>query len=75
MLAEKDLIPSFIGKGFSGARFALIDANGKKKMVGIYMPIEARAFLTSLAELEKRKINGSVIKEIVEVRPLVGRKK
>jgi len=75
MLAAKELIPSFIGKGFSGARFALIDANGKKKKVGIYMPVNARAFSKSLAELESRKNKDSVIKEINEVRPLVGRKK
>ncbi|PIP38550.1 MAG: hypothetical protein COX19_12100 [Desulfobacterales bacterium CG23_combo_of_CG06-09_8_20_14_all_51_8] len=75
MLADKGYIPSFIGKGFSGARFGLIDANGKKKMVGIYMPVEARAFKTSLAELENRKNKTSVIKEITEVRPLVGQKK
>ncbi len=75
MLAEKGLIPSFIGKGFSGARFALIDANGRKKKVGIYMPIEARAFSKSLNELENKKNKSSVVNEIKEVRPLVGQKK
>jgi hypothetical protein len=75
MLAEQGLIPSFIGKGFSGARFVLIDADGRKKKVGIYMPVEARAFSKSLHELENKKNNFSVIKEIVEVRPLVGQKK
>ena len=75
ILAEKGLIPSFIGKGFSGARFALIDADGRKKKVGIYMPVEARAFSKSLHKLENKKNNFSVIKEIVEVRPLVGQKK
>jgi hypothetical protein len=75
MLAEKGLIPSFIGKGFSGARFALIDADGRKKRVGIYMPIEARAFSKSLNDLENKKNKSSVIKEIKEVRPLVGQKK
>ena len=75
MLAEKDLIPSFIGQGFSGARFALIDADGRKKKVGIYMPVSVRAFSKSLHELENKKNNFSVIKEIVEVRPLVGQKK
>ena len=75
MLAEKGLIPSFIGKGFSGARFALIDADGRKKKVGIYMPVSVRAFSKSLHELENKKNNLSVIKEIVEVRPLVGQKK
>lgn len=75
LLAEKGYIPSFIGQGFSGARFGLFDANGKKKMVGIYMPVEARAFQTSLSELENKKNKASVIKEIAEVRPLVGRKK
>ncbi|OPL12121.1 MAG: hypothetical protein AVO38_03575 [delta proteobacterium ML8_D] len=75
MLAEKGLIPSFIGKGFSGARFALIDADGRKKKVGIYMPIEARAFSKSLADLDNKKNKASVINEIKEVRPLVGQKK
>ena len=75
MLAQKDLIPSFIGKGFAGARFGLIDANGKKKMVGIYMPIQSQAFKTNLADLEKRKNKTGLLKEITEVRPLVGRKK
>ena len=75
LLAEKGLIPSFIGQGFAGARFGLMDGNGKKKMVGIYMPIEARAFKTSLAELENKKNKASVIKEIIEARPLVGQKK
>jgi hypothetical protein len=75
LLADKGLIPSFIGKGFSGARFGLMDANGKKKMVGIYMQVEARAFKTSLAELENKKNKASVINEIIEVRPLVGQKK
>jgi hypothetical protein len=75
MLAEKGLIPSFIGKGFSGARFGLIDGVGKKKMVGIYMPVEARAFKISLSELEDRKNKFPVIKRIAEVRPLVGQKK
>ena len=75
LLADKGLIPSFIGKGFSGARFGLMDTNGKKKMVGIYMPVEARAFKTSLAEMKKKKNKASVINEIIEVRPLVGQKK
>jgi len=75
LLGEKGLIPSFIGKGFAGARFGLMDANGKKKMVGIYMPVEARAFKTSLADLESKKIKDSIISEIVEVQPLVGQKK
>ena len=75
LLADKGLIPSFIGKGFSGARFGLMDANGKKKMVGIYMPVEARAFKTSLADMENKKNKDSIIKDIIEVRPLVGQKK
>jgi len=75
LLAEKGLIPSFIGKGFAGARFGLMDANGKKKMVGIYMPVEARAFKISLVDLERKKIKDSIISEIVEVQPLVGQKK
>jgi hypothetical protein len=75
LLGEKGLIPSFIGKGFAGARFGLMDANGKKKMVGIYMPVEARAFSTTLADLESKKIKDSIISEIVEVQPLVGQKK
>jgi hypothetical protein len=75
LLAEKGYIPSFIGQGFSGARFGLFASDGKKKMVGIYMPVEARAFQTSLSELENKKNKASVIKEIAEVRPLVGRKK
>jgi hypothetical protein len=75
LLADKGYIPSFIGKGYSGARFGLIDANGKKKLVGVYMPVEARAFQASLADLEERKNKNNIIKEIVEVRPLVGQKK
>jgi hypothetical protein len=75
ILADRGLIPSFIGKGFSGARFGLIDGAGKKKMVGIYMPVEARAFKCSLSELEDRKNKSPVIKQITEVRPLVGQKK
>ncbi|MFZ2632921.1 MAG: HD domain-containing protein [Desulfosalsimonadaceae bacterium] len=75
LLADKGYIPSFIGKGFSGARFGLIDASGRKKLVGVYMPVEARAFQTSLADLEERKNKNNIIKEIIEVRPLVGQKK
>jgi len=75
LLADKGYIPSFIGKGFSGARFGLMDASGKKKLVGVYMPVEARAFQTSLADLEERKNKNNIIKEIIEVRPLVGQKK
>jgi hypothetical protein len=75
LLGEKGLIPSFIGKGFAGARFGLMDANGKKKMVGIYMPVEARAFKTTLTDFENKKIKDCIISEIVEVQPLVGQKK
>jgi hypothetical protein len=39
------------------------------------MPIEARAFSKSLNDLENKKNKSSVIKEIKEVRPLVGQKK
>ena len=75
LLAKKGLIPSFIGEGYSGARFALHDKAGKKRMVGIYMPLEARAFNMPLAKLEKRKKTAPIISEIVEVIPLIGKGK
>ena len=75
LLADKGYIPTFIGKGYSGARFGLIDTSGKKKLVGVYMPVDARAFQASLADLEERKNKNNIIKEIIEVRPLVGQKK
>ena len=38
-------------------------------MVGIYMPIEARAFKTSLAELEKRlRDRGTETEDVIQVR-------
>lgn len=76
MLDEKGYIPSFIGEGYSGARFALVDSKGKRIGIGIYMPIISQAFQTSLAELEARKKkNAGVLSEIAEVRPLIGKKK
>jgi len=75
LLDKEGFIPSFIGKGFSGARFGLINKKAKKKTMGIYMPVDARAFGTSLTELESRKKNAPIIKKICEVRPMIGKKK
>ncbi|RKY68862.1 MAG: hypothetical protein DRQ02_03000 [Candidatus Latescibacterota bacterium] len=72
MLVEKELIPSFIGEGYTGARF-VICTTGKKR-VGFYLPIHANAFQTPLAELEARKKDAFVISEITEVKPLIGKK-
>ncbi|RKY71405.1 MAG: hypothetical protein DRQ24_07430, partial [Candidatus Latescibacterota bacterium] len=72
MLVEKELIPSFIGEGYTGARFAICTTG--KKRVGFYLPIHAHAFQTPLAELEARKKDAPVIKEITEVKPLIGKK-
>jgi HD domain len=74
-LNEQGYIPSFIGEGYSGARFAVIHKKNRGRTIGIYMPIEVRAFRTSLADLEKRKKNAPLIKKICEVRPLIGKKK
>ena len=72
MLAHKGFIPSFIGDGYSGARFALYDKNGKKLTAGIYMPVSAEAFKTPLAELEVKKNNCPFIKLIADVQPKTG---
>ena len=75
LLDKEGFIPSFIGKGFSGARFVLINKKAKKKTIGIYMPVDARAFGNSLTELESRKKNAPIIRNICEVRPMIGKKK
>jgi len=74
MLAERDLIPSFIGEGYSGARFAIITRD-RKKTAGFYMAVKAEAFKTPLADLEKRKNNASFFSNIAEVKPLIPTKK
>jgi len=72
MLAQRGFIPSFIGDGYSGARFALYDKNGKKLTAGIYMPVSAEAFKTPLSELEAKKNNCPFIKQIADVQPKTG---
>ena len=72
MLAQKGLIPSFIGDGYSGARFALYDKSGKKLTVGLYMPVSVEAFNSSLSELEARKKSCPFIKQIARVQPKIG---
>jgi hypothetical protein len=74
LLNKQGFIPSFIGEGYSGAKFAVIRKKSTKKTIGIYMPVEVRAFSTSLADLEQRKNKVPNIKNISEVRPLVGKK-
>lgn len=73
MLVEKELIPSFIGEGYTGARFAVYKKNGKRT-IGFYLPIDASAFGTSLADLEALKKNTPVINEISDIKPLVRKK-
>lgn len=72
MLVEKGVIPSFIGEGYSGARFAVY--KGGKRTIGFYLPIQADAFTTPLSELEARKKNAPIIGEISDVKPLVRKK-
>ena len=72
MLAQKGFIPSFIGDGYSGARFALYDNDGKKLTAGIYMPVSAEAFKTPLSELEAKKNNCPFIKQIADAQPKTG---
>ncbi|RLB13759.1 MAG: hypothetical protein DRG82_15105 [Deltaproteobacteria bacterium] len=74
LLNRQGFIPSFIGDGYSGARFALLRKN-RKKTIGIYMPVDVRAFGTCLGDLEKRKKKAPFISRISEVHPLVGKKK
>jgi len=74
MLAQKGWIPSFIGKGYSGAKFTVENTSGKKS-VGLYMPIHASAFPSALADLEKRKKKAPILSNISNVTPLVGKKK
>jgi len=72
MLVERGFIPSFIGEGYTGARFAVYK-NGKRT-IGFYLPLQASAFKTSLAELEARKKNVAILKEISDVKPLIRKK-
>ena len=75
LLKNQDLIPSFIGDEYIGARFAVMRRDSNKKSIGFYMPVEARAFKTRLRDLENRKKNAPAIKKISGVRPLIGKKK
>ena len=72
MLAQKGFIPSFIGEGYSGARFALYDKNGKKLTAGIYMPVSVEAFGVPLSALEAKKNNCPFISKIADVQPKTG---
>ena len=75
ILAKKDVIPSFIGKEYVGAKFAVSAQNRNRKSIGFYLPVKASAFKTPLRDLEKRKKNAPAIKKISDVRPLIGKKK
>ncbi|MFH1671814.1 MAG: HD domain-containing protein [Pseudomonadota bacterium] len=64
-------IPDFIGKGYPGARFRLLDKDGRVLGVGLYMPIKVEAFTVNISDLETRK-TGKLLK-IQKVEPLVGK--
>jgi hypothetical protein len=66
-----EFIPDFIGKGYPGARFRLLDNDERQLMVGLYMPIKVEAFNVGISELESRK-TGKLLK-IHKVEPLVGK--
>ncbi|MFH1672874.1 MAG: hypothetical protein ABIF87_05565, partial [Pseudomonadota bacterium] len=66
-----EFIPDFIGKGYPGARFRLLDKDGRILGVGLYMPIKVEAFNMSISEIESRK-TGKLLK-IYKVEPLVGK--
>jgi len=74
MLMQEGHIPSFIGAGYSGARFALYNKEGKKLRVGIYMPVSVQFFKATLKELEARKNKTDFLKQIKEVQPKTGSK-
>lgn len=75
LLKKQGLIPSFIGEEYIGAKFAVARQGSSKKSIGFYLPVEARAFKTPLRNLEKRKKNAPAIKKILDVRPLIAKKK
>jgi hypothetical protein len=68
-----EFIPDFIGKGYPGARFRLLDNDESQLMVGLYMPIKVEAFNMGISELESRK-TGKLLK-IHKVEPLVGKQR
>lgn len=70
MLKEKGLIPDFIGDGYTGARFVLLDRAGNKFRKGFYTPIKVEAFKSSLSELEARKEESSKLKKIATIKPV-----
>jgi hypothetical protein len=67
MLAQKDLMPEikYIDKSLSGIRINMVTSVGKKR--GLFLPIKASAFKTTLAELEARKKDIPVLESIIEV--------
>ena len=66
-----EFIPDFIGKGYPGARFRLLDKDERVLGVGLYMPIKVEAFNMGISELESRK-TGKLLK-IHKVEPIVGK--
>lgn len=67
-----EFVPDFIGKGYPGAKFRVLDKNQRLLTIGLYMPIRVEAFAASLTDLESRK-KGRLLK-ISEVQPLIGKR-
>jgi hypothetical protein len=67
-----EFFPDFIGKGYPGANFRVLNKNQSLLTVGLYMPIKVEAFSTSITDLESRK-KGKLLK-IFEVQPLIGKR-
>ena len=71
MLGE--FIPDYIGEGYPGARFRMLDAKGQQLGVGLYLPIRAEAFDTGISNLEKRKQQKLLL--VSKVEPILGKKR
>ena len=71
MLGE--FIPDYIGEGYPGARFRMLDAKGQQLGVGLYLPIRAEAFDTGISDLEKRKQQKLLL--VSKVEPILGKKR
>ena len=67
-----EFVPDFIGKGYPGAKFRVLDKNQRLLTIGLYMPIRVEAFAASLTDLESRK-KGRLLK-IFDVQPLIGKR-
>ena len=72
MLREKGFVSGIISEGYSGARFGLVNRDGKQVGTGFYTPIKAEAFGVELSALEELRKKSAKLSVIVKVRPLFG---